>query len=54
MIVRLITFSDYNDHTNPLFLKLKIIKMYDLVHLVTAMFMYDFPYGILPTSFDTF
>ena len=49
-IVRLITFSDYNDHTNPLFLKLKIIKMYDLVHLVTAMFMYDFHYGILPTS----
>jgi hypothetical protein len=53
-IVRLITFSDYNDHTNSLFLKLKIIKMYDLVHLVTAMFMYDFHYGILPTSFDTF
>ena len=53
-IVRLITFSDYNDHTNPLFLKLKIIKMFDLVHLVTATFMYDFHYGILPTSFDTF
>ena len=28
--------------------------MYDLVRLVTAMFMYDFHYGILPTSFDTF
>jgi hypothetical protein len=28
--------------------------MYDLVHLVTAMVMYNFHYGILPTSFDTF
>jgi hypothetical protein len=39
-IVRLITFSDYNDHTNPLFLKLKIIKMYDLVHLASHCYVY--------------
>ena len=52
-IVRLITFSDYHDHTNPLFIKLKIIKLYDLVHIFTAVFMYDYRYGILPKSFDT-
>ena len=47
-IVRLITFSHYKDHTNPLFINLKIVKLRDLVFLLSATFMYNFQNNNLP------
>jgi hypothetical protein len=51
---KLMTFSYYNDHTNPLFLKLKILRLEDLVYLHTALFMFDFHSGNLPATFQHF
>ena len=48
------TFSNFNEHSNPLFSKLKILKLPDLVFLHTALFMYDFHSGNLPVSFSNF
>ena len=50
--MRIITFSNYNDRTNPLFKLLGIIKFSDLVFLQNAIFMYDFTSGNLPPAFD--
>ena len=51
-VIRLITFSNFYDHTNPFFIKLKILKLHDLVFY--AMFMYDFYTGNLPETFNNF
>ena len=48
------TFTTYNGHTNPIFIKLKILKLSDLVYLHTAVFMHDYYSGNLPTSFNYF
>ena len=53
-IVRLITFSHYKDHTNPLFINLKIVKLHDLVFLLSATFMYNFHKHNLPDFFNSF
>ena len=53
-IVRLITFSHYKDHTNPLFINLKIVKLHDLVFLLSAIFMYNFHNNNLPELFNSF
>ena len=34
---------------NPIFIKLKILELFDLVYLHTAVFMYDYYYGDLYT-----
>ena len=47
-VIRLITFSDCDEHTNPLFIKLKIIKFNDLVYLDNAIFVHNFHSGELP------
>ena len=38
--MRIMTFSKYDDHSSPLFKKLKIIKLYDLITIHVACFMY--------------
>lgn len=43
--VRIITFSEFQDHTIPLFIKLKLLKFNDLVYLHTALLMFDFHAG---------
>ena len=48
------TFVDFNAHTNPIFIRLKILKINDLIKLQTALFMYDFFSNNLPTSFESF
>ena len=53
-LVRIITFSDYLDHTNSIFLALKILKFQDLAFYHNALFMYDFQSGNLPHIFSTF
>ena len=45
-VIRLMTFSSYYDHTNPLFIQLKIIKFNNLV--------YNFYSGKLPQTFDEY
>ena len=53
-VVRLMTFSSYYEHTNPLFIKLVILKMHDLVFYHTALLMYDFHTGNLPVTFSSY
>ena len=53
-VVRLINFSSFRDHTNSLFLKMKILKFHDLVFFNTAIFMYDYFNGFLPKFFNGF
>ena len=52
--IRLITFSDYNAHTNPLFQKLKVLKFFDVIFFNNALFVYNFYSNKLPESFDSF
>jgi hypothetical protein len=52
--VRLMTFSNFYDHTDPLFIKLNILKMHDLLFYWNAAFMHDFYNGNLPEIFHTF
>ena len=53
-VVTLITFSSFYEHTNSLFIKLEILKLYDLVFYQNAILMYDFYNGHLPELFDMF
>ena len=53
-IIRLITFSNYQDHTNPLFIQLRLLKFHDLIFYHNALFMYDFHTGRLPHVFDEY
>ena len=46
-VLRIITFSNYNDHSKPLFKALEIIKFKDIIFLHNAIFMYDFHSGTL-------
>ena len=52
--VRIMTFSEYNSHSTPLFQNLKILKVSDLIYLYTALFMYDYYSNRLPLIFDNF
>lgn len=48
------TFSIFHEHSNPLFIKLGILKLHDLIFYHNAMFMYDFHNDSLPETFNTF
>ena len=52
--VRIITFSEYNCHSSPLFRKLKLLKVSDLLYLYCALFMYDYYSNRLPLIFNDF
>ena len=52
--VRIITFSEYNCHSSPLFQILKVLKVIDLVYLYCALFMYDYYSNRLPLIFNDF
>ena len=41
-VLRIITFSDYREHTSPLFANLNILKFCDLVYFHNAIFMHDY------------
>ena len=53
-LLRIMTFSDFNAHTNPIFLKFKILKIPELVFFYTALFMYDLHAGNLPSCFSSY
>lgn len=49
-VIRIIHKAGYLDHTNPLFLKSKLLKMYDLVNLYTAQIMFRAFHNLLPVN----
>ena len=52
--VRFICFSEVNAHSSPLFLKLEILKLSDIIFLQNALFMRDFHADDLPPVFRDF
>ncbi len=52
--IRIITKSKYDDHTDPLFKTMNILKLEDLVFYCNAIFMYDFHNNNLPKTFEFF
>ena len=53
-VLRLITFLEYREHTNPFFIKFNILKLQDLVSFNNALFVYNFSTGNLPNTFESF
>jgi len=52
--IRLITFSNFDTHTSPLFAKFNLLKLQDYIKLQTLLFMHQFNTGKLPKIFDSF
>ena len=50
----LITFSSFDAHSIPLFKKLSILKMNDLVEYYVAIFMFKYNNNLLPPVFKNF
>lgn len=50
--VRIITSSNFNERSSPLFVKLRTLPLYDLVNLNVLMFMFKFHNGLLPSIFN--
>ena len=53
-VSRIITFSDYREHTSPLFANFNILEFCDLAYFHNAIFMHDYHSGNLPSSFNSF
>ena len=51
--IRILTNSKYNCPSTPLFIKLKILPIQELITLNTLIFMYKFHSGNLPCIFKT-
>jgi hypothetical protein len=51
---RLMTFSNFDEHTEPLFKIKGLLKLNDLIFLYNSLFMYDFYNNKLPLSFENF
>ena len=49
--VRILTFSNFRDHTEPLFKELEILKVRDNIFLQNCLFVYDYFHDNLPDSF---
>ena len=50
--VRIMTFSNFDAHSEPLFKELKILKVKDNIFLQNCLFVYDYFHGNLPKSFN--
>ena len=48
--LRIITFSDFNSHTNPLFMNLKLLKVKDLIKLHQLKLVFEFYEQVIPTD----
>ena len=49
--IRIITFSGFNSHTNPLFIDLKILKVDDVIKLNILKLIYEFNHELLPSEY---
>ena len=54
VIIIKISFAKFDEHSTPLFAKLKIIKLHDIILLYTACFMYQYSNCNIPSAFDSF
>ena len=52
--VRLICFAEFNEHSSPLFFKLGVLKLSDIIFLQNALFMHDYHTDALPSVFQGF
>ena len=52
--IRIITFSKRDEHSNPLYAKLKLLKIKDLVHFHNALFMFHYYHNQLPNAYVNF
>ena len=52
--VQIITCSNRDAHSSPLFSQLGLMKLMDLVTINTALFMFQFHHNLLPKAFDNF
>ena len=48
--MRIVIFSDFNSHTNPLFTDLKILKVDDVIKLILLKFIYEFKHDLSPSE----
>ena len=46
--IRIMTFSDFNSHTTPLFIDLKLLKIRDIIKLQQLKLVYEFCKDVLP------
>ena len=53
-IVRIMTFAKYKDKSRPLFLSLKILKIYELNIYLMALFMYSYFNDNLPSYYTNY
>ena len=52
--VRIMTFSKFDEHSSPLFKKLNIIKLSDLIKYHISIFMFKFHNQLLPSVFNSY
>ena len=52
--LRIISFSQFDAHSGPIFKKLKLLKLKDHITLENCLLVYDFLKNKLPNSFDNF
>jgi len=52
--IRNIAKANYLDHTNPLFVQYKCLKVLDVVKLKTLIVIYKAKYNMLPINLQTF
>ena len=50
MCVRIMTFSEFNSHTNELFCEFKLLKVRDIIKSQQLKLVYEFYKNILPTD----
>ena len=51
--LRIMTFSDFNSHTNPLFIDLKLLKVRDIIKSQQLKLVYEFYKNLLPTDLQS-
>jgi len=51
---RIITFSKYDHHSNPLYMQLKLLKLNDLIYVNNVLFMFKYHHQLLPKAFDNY
>jgi len=53
-VVRIITFSKFDEHSDPIFKHLNFVKIFDLVIFKISIFMYKYNSKLLPCAFESF
>ena len=51
--MRIMTFSEFRSHSEPLFSQLNILKFTDNISVINCIFVHDFLKGNLPSAFES-